>query len=343
MKREDIMIKLLDCTLRDGANVVGKGFSEELTVMMLEGLIQSNVKIIEMGNTLGLGSYEINRSVAPLTDNEYLSVAERYSAKAEIGMFMLAANAREGNIAQAAEKGLSFLRVGASAGDGRDSLDAIKMVKKHVLTVRYSLMKAYVLTPKELAKEAAMLEEYGLDEITIMDSAGTMLPEQVKEYVAEMAQAVSIPIAFHGHNNLALSAANAIVAAEAGASVLDCGLMGMARSAGNLATEVAAAVFLRRGELQDVDLYGLLALIDEKLAPAMLRYDYRAAIYPTDLVYGLAGCHSGFAGIFERVASEKRVPLYPLIARVSAVNQKNPSITLIEETADKMKNLAAAT
>ena len=35
----------------------------------------------------------------------------------------------------------------------------------------YSAMKAYLLTPEELAEEAKFLESIGLDEFTIMDSA----------------------------------------------------------------------------------------------------------------------------------------------------------------------------
>ena len=31
-------VKLMDCTLRDGANVVGKGFDAEITDMVLDGL-----------------------------------------------------------------------------------------------------------------------------------------------------------------------------------------------------------------------------------------------------------------------------------------------------------------
>ena len=47
-------MKIMDCTLRDGANVVGNGFSPELTKMMIEGLLRSNIRIIEMGNAKGL-------------------------------------------------------------------------------------------------------------------------------------------------------------------------------------------------------------------------------------------------------------------------------------------------
>lgn len=51
-------MKIMDCTLRDGANVVGNGFSPELTKMMIEGLLRSNIRIIEMGNAKGLGATE---------------------------------------------------------------------------------------------------------------------------------------------------------------------------------------------------------------------------------------------------------------------------------------------
>lgn len=61
-----------------------------------------------------------------------------------------------------------------------------------------------------------MLADCGLDEITIMDSAGTMMPHETEAYTKELVAAVDIPVAFHGHNNLGLSVANAIAAAEAG-------------------------------------------------------------------------------------------------------------------------------
>ena len=41
-------MKLLDCTLRDGGNVVGKGYNIEYTKMMIEGLIKANIKTLPM-------------------------------------------------------------------------------------------------------------------------------------------------------------------------------------------------------------------------------------------------------------------------------------------------------
>ncbi len=178
------------------------------------------------------------------------------------------------------------LRDGADAGDGDVAAPAIEAVKKAGLKAYSSLMKAYLLSPDELAEEGERLEAAGLDEITIMDSAGTMLPDQVAEYTRKLKAAVKIPVAFHCHNNLGLSAANALAAYQNGADILDCGLMGMARSAGNLPTEVCVGMMQRIGELKDIDFYGMLDFIDKRLIPAMAKHDYKPSIPPLDLVLG---------------------------------------------------------
>lgn len=330
-------MKLLDCTLRDGANVVGNGFSKELTVSMIEGLLNCGITTIELGNAKGIGAYDQLNATAPLTDAEYMKIAGNYADKGELGLFMLAKCAKEENVRMAADHGVRFVRVGNNAGDGEKSVEAVHQVKAAGMTCRYSLMKAYISTPEELAKEAAMLEAAGVDIITIMDSAGTMTPHQTTQYVQAMKAAVKIPIGFHGHNNLGLSQANAIAAQEAGAEELDCGLLGMARSAGNCSTELLVAALQREGHLKEVDLQKLLQYLDESLIPAMEQYDYRPAVKPVDLILGMAGCHSTFLGLFQRIAREMQVPLYPLILQVSKLDQKAPSEALIREIAESLR------
>lgn len=330
-------VTLMDCTLRDGANVVGKGFSAEITEMVLDGLTASRVPVIEFGNAGGIGAYEVAGFTNALTDQEYLDIAKKYLNRgSKLGMFLNAKRYREKNVDLAKENGLSFLRVGADAGDADLSVQAIRDIKKHGIQAFYSAMKAYLLTPDQLAEEAKKLEAAGLDEFTIMDSAGTMLPDQVAEYTEKLCRAVSIPIAFHCHNNLGLSAANAMAAYQNGAAILDCGLMGMARSAGNLATEICVAMMQRCGQMKDIDLFGMLDFIDTRLQPAMEKHDYHNPVTPLDLTLGLSGCHSSFVKTFKKVAEEEHVNLFRLITEVSAANQKNPSEDLMRETAKKM-------
>jgi len=330
-------MRIMDCTLRDGANVVGKGFDAELTDMMIRGLIKANILDIEMGNCLGVGAYEANGSIAPLTDQEYFDLIQPYLSKAKIGMFIGVKNANERNIEKAAKNGVKFLRIGANAGDTNAAHEGVKLVKKYGMEARFAMMKGYIAPPEKLADEAKALEDVGLDLCTIMDSAGTMTPDVVKKYCHALSSKCSIPIAFHGHNNLGLSVANALAAFEGGAEVADCGLMGMARSAGNCATEILTAVMRRDGKLLDIDFYALLRFIDEELMPAMEKRGYHCPVKPIDLVYGYAGCHSSFAMIFSDTANEKSVDLFRLIVEVSKIDRKNPTKELIESVADTLK------
>lgn len=58
-----------------------------------------------------------------------------------------------------------------------------------------------------------MLQDAGVDKITIMDSAGTRFPEEAAAYTKALKAAVSIPVGFRGHSNLGLSQANALATA----------------------------------------------------------------------------------------------------------------------------------
>ena len=330
-------MNLFDNTLRDGGNVVGHGFPADLTVSIVKGLLGAGIVDIELGNCKGLGAYEFNDATKACSDDEYLDILQPYLPLGRIGMFLLASNGAKAPVEMAAERGLNFLRVGANAGDGAGAVEAVKRVKKAGLVCRYSLMKAYVSTPEELAAEAKMLEDAGVDKITIMDSAGYMFPDDATAYVNALKAAVKIPVGFHGHSNLGLSQANALAAAAAGADEIDCGLLGMARSAGNCSTELAAATLKKKGYLPEVDLYKLLAYEDEELIPAMKPYGYHVAVNPTDLMLGLAGCHSNYLPMFRKVAEEENVNLLRLIHDVSDINRKAPGEDLLHEVAQKLK------
>ena len=270
----------------------------------------------EFGNAGGIGAYEVAGFTQAETDEEYLKLVQPYLNKGSlIGMFLNATRYMEKTVGIAKDGGLNFLRVGSDAGNANKAVEPIKAIKAAGMKAYYSSMKAYLLQPDALVVEAKKLADAGLDMFTIMDSAGTMIPDEVSAYVEALKKNLSIPVAFHGHNNLSLAAANALAAYKAGADILDCGLMGMARSAGNCATEVCVAFMQRMGELKDVDFYGLLSCA-EKVGKVMKeRYDYYNPISPLDLIYGACGAHSSFGRMFKKVSEETGVDLYKLIVK----------------------------
>ena len=306
-------------------------------VGIIGALLEAGIPDIECGNCKGLGAYAKADAKQAPSDEEYFEAVQPYLSRGRIGMFMLAKLADKELVRGAADAGLYFLRVGADAGDGAGSVKAVAAVKEAGLTCRYSLMKGYVLPAAELAKEAKLLQDAGVDRITIMDSAGTMFPDQTTEYVKALKDSVTIPVGFHGHSNLGLSQANALAAVAAGADEIDCGLLGMARSVGNCATELAAATLKRQGYLPEVDLFGLLHYLEDDLIPTMEPYHYHVAIAPVELMLGLSGCHSSFLPMFRKVAQEEGVSLLKLIAEASTIDRKAPSESLLRDVAKKLK------
>ena len=151
-------------------------------------------------------------------------------------------------------------------------------------------MKAYLLTPEELAEEAAGLEAHRVDEVTIMDSAGTMHPLEAGKYVEALKARVKIPVGFHCHNNLGLSAAQRSGCGGAqGPTFWTAACWYMARSADNIPTELAVALMHQQGKALDVDLYALLQFEDQELIPAMEKEGYHTPLKPKDLILGYSG------------------------------------------------------
>ncbi len=329
-------IKLLDCTLRDGANVVGGGFDAATTDAVLKALVDAGVNAVEYGHPSGIGGNEGSVKKAPLSDDEYLDLAEPYLGHGtEIGMFAQPIWSTEPLLRKAAKKGLNFVRIGCNAGTGRNAERTIKTARELGLTVRFSMMKCYVLQPRQLAEEALLLQSYGTQSVTLMDSAGTMTPNMVKHYIFTAAEALDIPVGFHGHNNLGLSVANSLAAAESGARELDACLLGMARSAGNTATEVLISILQREGMMMNVDFRGLLDFCETKLSRSVP--GYHPPVVPLDLILGIAGCHSNFVSRFKDFAAANNVNLYDLILKVSAQDRSNPSDELLQSTAETLK------
>jgi 4-hydroxy-2-oxovalerate aldolase len=301
--------EILDCTLRDGSHAVGHTFTANDTRLIVAGLVKAGIDVIEIGKSSGLGS---DKGIVP--DEEYLDAAAPFMHEAEIGMFCRPEFFKAEKLDMAAEKGIGFLRVGTDAGKTSNSSSVIPALRQRGIKVRFSLMKAHTLTPEVLAEEARKAESYGAQVVTIMDSTGTFLPEQVKFYVSALVGAVDIPVGFHGHNNLGLAVGNALAALEVGASSLDGSLTGLARSAGNAPTEMLCAVLGRLGIPVKADLSELLRFIDTGFSGIVPE---TKGVPPLDLVFGIAGFHSRDLTTVKKVSDETGVDLYELILAVA--------------------------
>jgi 4-hydroxy 2-oxovalerate aldolase len=298
-------ILISDPTLRDGNHAVRHQLSRESFAAYCKAAEAAHVPIIEVGHGNGLGASSLLVGECRLSDDEILTVARENLSSSRLGIHVIPGFCTiKKDLSKAIERGVDLFRIASHCTEA-------DITDRHIAYVREAgkeawgvLMMSHMASPAILLEEAKKMESYGAEAIVIMDSAGAYFPDDVKERIATLVNGLSIPVGFHGHNNLGMAVINSVVAVNEGATIIDGTIRGFGAGAGNTQLEVLVAVFERMGFETGIDLYKILDAADiaEKefnpVAPS---------ISPLSIVSGLAGVFSGFAKPVARAAEDYKV------------------------------------
>ncbi|MFT3735697.1 MAG: 4-hydroxy-2-oxovalerate aldolase [Rhodocyclaceae bacterium] len=295
-------IILCDVSLRDGNHAVRHQISEASFAGYCQAMDQSGVQVVEVGHGNGLGASSQLVGVCSLTDRQILEIARANLKHAKMGIHSIPGFCTiSKDLAQAVELGVDVFRVASHCTEADTTERHIGYVRQAGREVFGVLMMSHMASPELLAQEARKLESYGAEAVIIMDSAGAYFPDDVRERISRLVDAVSIPVGFHAHNNLGMAIINSVVAVESGATIIDGSARGFGAGSGNAQIEVLVAVFERMGIETGAKLYDVLDAADyaeKSIIPAV------PTITSTSIVSGLAGVFSGFAKQVNKVAAE---------------------------------------
>ena len=125
------------------------------------------------------------------------------------------------------------------------------------------------------------------DEIVFADTVGVGVPRQVRHLVGEGVK-LGVPVGVHFHNTRSTGYANALVALEAGATVLDASIGGVGgcpfapRATGNIATEDLVYLLHGEGIETGIDLDGLIEVatwLEKRLGRPLEGQVYKAGAF----------------------------------------------------------------
>ncbi|NLE48292.1 MAG: 4-hydroxy-2-oxovalerate aldolase, partial [Sandaracinaceae bacterium] len=203
----------------------------------------------------------------------------------------------------AKDLGVHCIRVATHCTEADVSEQHIGLGRKLGMDTVGFLMMAHMIEPDALVKQALLMESYGANCIYITDSAGYMLPEDVRVRVRAVREALApeTELGFHGHHNMAMGVANTIAAIEEGANRADASCAGMGAGAGNTPMEVLVAVLNRMGVEHGVDLFKVSDVAEDLVYPMMT---HKVRIDRDALVLGYAGVYSSFL-LFAKRAADK--------------------------------------
>ena len=295
-------VLISDPTLRDGNHAVRHQLNAKQVALYAAAADAAGVPIIEVGHGNGLGASSLQVGESLISDREMLEVARENLVNSKLSIHVIPGFATiNKDLKTAIEIGVDLVRVASHCTEADITQRHIGYARDKGKEVYGVLMMSHMASKELLAEEALKMESYGAEAVVIMDSAGAYLPSDVTERIAELVKSLTIPVGFHGHNNLGMAVANSVAAVQAGATILDGTARGFGAGSGNTQLEVLVAVLERMGFSTGIDLYKMLDAADiaeKELMPVI------PSIKSLSVVSGLSGVFSGFAKHVERISKE---------------------------------------
>jgi len=282
---------LTEVALRDGSHAIRHQFTVEQVTQVAKGLDEANVPYIEVSHGDGLGGSSLQYGFSRTNEMELIEAAAATVKKAKISVLLIPGIGTKQELKHAAQLGARMVRVATHVTEADVAPQHIALAKDLGLETVGFLMMSHMAPTEKLVEQAKLMESYGADTVYVVDSAGALLPHEVKEKIRALRQSLSIDIGFHAHNNLSLAVANSITAIEEGARRIDGSIRCLGAGAGNTQTEVLVAVLDRLGIQTGVDLYKMMDVAEEIVAPIL---EKPQEITKDGLVLGYAGVYSSF-------------------------------------------------
>lgn len=326
------VVEILDCTLREGSYAVDFQLPEETIERILFELEESGIRLIELGHGWGLNGQSVARP-GLVSDERCFEIARNTLKVASWGAICVPGIAGLEHVRAAADSGMSFLRIGTNITQVDTAPEFIELAKQRGLTTSVNLMKTQVISDDEVIRTVKRCESLGADLVYLVDSFGSLLPDQATALIGRAAEEVSIPVGFHGHDNLGLAHGNTLSAIRAGASYVDTTLDGMGRSAGNATTEGISTLLRKLAIGTGYDSYRLSSVSEDVVQPLDRIEDSRYF----QLVGAFADLHSSTFPTFQRIAHEENVHVADLMERVSTIDRVDPSPELIRREAVSLR------
>lgn len=324
-------INILDCTIRDGSYAVDYQFTLRDVIIIGSALEKAGFQYIEIGHGVGFRGSEKGKGDMVETDERYCKTASDVFNKAYWGMFVIPGIGELKDLDMATRYGMRFCRVGVNIDEIEQAKMYVHHAKKLGMQTCVNLMKSYAVSARDFGKYAKRAYSFGADVVYLVDSAGGMFPEQVREYVRAAKSECSIPIGFHGHNNLSLAVANSLAAVKEGATYIDASLQGLGRSAGN--TEMEPLLFVLKEQGYETGVDELKALdIGQRFIKPMIR----AGRDEVAIICGSAQFHSSYLPIIERAAAKYDVDKRKLIQEVTKHDKLNAPAALVNRIAEQL-------
>lgn len=328
-------ITVVEVALRDGSHAIRHQYTIDQVQAVTKGLDEANVPYIEVSHGDGIGGSSVQYGFSKTSDIELIKAAKEETTNSKISVLLLPGIGTVEDLKEAREAGADMVRVATHSTEADVSEQHIKAAKEMGMEVVGFLMMAHMVEPEKLLEQAKLMESYGADIVYATDSAGALLPNEVTERIELLVENLNIEVGFHAHNNLGLAMANTLAAAEAGATFLDGSARALGAGAGNTQTEVMIGVLDKAGYETGVDLFKIMDVAEDVIAPIM---SIPQIIDRDSLTLGYAGVYSSFKLFAQRSGKRHGLDSRDILVELGKQKVVGGQEDMVEDVAADMAN-----
>ena len=334
-------VTLHDMTLRDGMHPKRHLMTIEQMQTIAKGLDEAGIPLIEVTHGDGLGGASVNYGFPAHSDEEYLGAVIPLMKQAKVSALLLPGIGTVDHLKMAHEMGVHTIRVATHCTEADVAEQHITLARKMGMDTVGFLMMSHMNSPEGLVSQAKLMEGYGANCIYVTDSAGYMLPDEVRLKLGAVRDALKpeTELGFHGHHNLAMGVANSVAAIEIGANRIDAAAAGLGAGAGNTPMEVLVAVLERMGVETGVDVFKIQDVAEDLVVPIM---DFPIRCDRDALTLGYAGVYGSFLLFAKRAEKKYGVPAREILVEMGRRGMVGGQEDMIEDTALTLSKQAKA-
>lgn len=237
-------IQVFDATIRDGGLVNNFKFSDEFVKALYLANLKAGVEYMEFGykaskdifNPEEFGDWKFcdEDALRRIVGNNETDL--KIAVMADVGRCDL-----KRDLLPREESVIDMVRIATYIHTMPAAIEMIEYCHKLGYETTCNIMAVSKTNTDDIDAALNMLEQSPVDVIYLVDSYGSLFPEQIqgltKQYL-EHAERSGKKVGIHAHNNQQLAFANTIEACSMGASFLDATVGSMGRGAGNCAMEL---------------------------------------------------------------------------------------------------------
>jgi 4-hydroxy 2-oxovalerate aldolase len=243
------MVKLLDCTLRDGGYYNTWDFDTELIIAYLKAVNSLPVDMVEIGfRSMPGNSKKFKGGCAYCTDAFIRSLEIPNGLRLAVMVNGTDLTNYPDGVEKAVDRlfgpaeisPLELVRIAVHVHKVEETLPAIIRLNELGYRTTLQLMQIAGLSKDEVEQLAEVCSEFPLDVLYFADSLGSMVPDDINQTVKALRTHWQGELGFHAHNNMQGAVANCIRAVAQGVTWIDGTVLGMGRGPGNAPTEYLA-------------------------------------------------------------------------------------------------------